>query len=144
MLTQIQLRQGNASEWTSENPTLASGEGGYELDTGLFKIGDGTTSWDSLNYLNNNWVEVAASGTYNVGRGEYIIINTAATVNLPSSPKINDYIKFAIGGDVTLNNATVSGSGQKITGSTDNFVVDINFGFGFVYTGVDYGWSLTT
>ena len=48
--TRIQVRRGTASSWTSTNPTLYAGEIGYETDSGRFKIGDGTTSWTSLDY----------------------------------------------------------------------------------------------
>lgn len=48
--TQLQVRRGTASQWTSTNPTLASGEFGYETDTGKFKIGNGSTAWTSLSY----------------------------------------------------------------------------------------------
>jgi hypothetical protein len=47
----IQLRQGFAADWTTENPTLASGEPGYEADTGQVKIGDGVTPWTGLPYF---------------------------------------------------------------------------------------------
>jgi hypothetical protein len=50
VVTQIQIRRGTASEWTSTNPTLASGEQGYETDTGKMKIGNGSTAWNSLSY----------------------------------------------------------------------------------------------
>ena len=50
MITRIQLRRGLASEWESENPTLAEGELGVEVDTGKFKIGNGTDPWDDLAY----------------------------------------------------------------------------------------------
>lgn len=46
----IQLRRDTAANWTSANPTLASGEFGYETDTGNFKIGDGSNAWTSLSY----------------------------------------------------------------------------------------------
>lgn len=46
--TRIQLRRGIASEWT--NQVLYAGEVGFETDTGKFKIGDGTTAWNSLDY----------------------------------------------------------------------------------------------
>lgn len=46
----IQLRRGNAATWTSVNPVLADGEEGIEQDTRKFKIGDGTTAWNSLSY----------------------------------------------------------------------------------------------
>jgi hypothetical protein len=45
----IQLRRGTGSEWSAQNPTLALGELGYETDTGNVKIGDGASSWNSLN-----------------------------------------------------------------------------------------------
>ena len=50
MAIQIQLRRGTATQWTSANPTLAAGEVGTETDTGRFKIGNGTTGWNSLPY----------------------------------------------------------------------------------------------
>jgi hypothetical protein len=50
VVTQIQLRRGTASQWTSSNPTLAAGEMGVETDTGLSKIGNGSTAWNSLSY----------------------------------------------------------------------------------------------
>ena len=51
MAVQIQLRRGTAAQWTSANPTLASGEVGFETDTNKEKIGDGTTAWNSLAYF---------------------------------------------------------------------------------------------
>ena len=48
--TLIQVRRGTASDWTTTNPTLASGEIGYETNTGKFKIGDGSVVWASLAY----------------------------------------------------------------------------------------------
>ena len=58
--TKIQVRRGLASLWTSTNPTLSAGEIGYETDTGLFKIGDGTTTWTSLSY---NAVKALTAGS---------------------------------------------------------------------------------
>ena len=50
MPTKIQLRRDTAADWTSNNPTLSEGEFGWESDTNRFKIGDGTTAWNSLSY----------------------------------------------------------------------------------------------
>jgi hypothetical protein len=50
MTVQIQLRRGLAASWTSANPTLAEGEIGVATDTGQFKIGNGSTAWNSLGY----------------------------------------------------------------------------------------------
>jgi hypothetical protein len=47
---QLQFRRGTAAQWTSANPTLASGEMGLETDTAKFKIGNGSSPWSSLSY----------------------------------------------------------------------------------------------
>lgn len=52
-MTTIQLRRGTAAQAASEDPTLASGEIGFETDSGRFKVGDGSTSWNSLPYAND-------------------------------------------------------------------------------------------
>jgi hypothetical protein len=50
MSVRIQFRRGTSSEWTAANPVLAEGEFALESDTRKFKIGDGTTDWNSLTY----------------------------------------------------------------------------------------------
>jgi len=45
MATKIQVRRDTSANWTSLNPTLSSGEIGYETNTGKFKIGNGSTLW---------------------------------------------------------------------------------------------------
>ena len=49
--TKLQLRNDTQANWTRVNPTLAKGEIGIEIDTNQFKIGDGTTPWNSLSYF---------------------------------------------------------------------------------------------
>ena len=44
----IRFRRGTAAQWASANPTLASGEPALETDTGVFKIGDGSSDYASL------------------------------------------------------------------------------------------------
>jgi len=51
-LTALQKqRRDTAANWTAENPTLLAGEIGVESDTGYWKIGNGSTAWNSLAYL---------------------------------------------------------------------------------------------
>ena len=61
MAVQIQMRRDTASNWTSNNPTLAAGEWGLETDTDKFKIGNGSTAWNALGYnsLPNNVLPLA-------------------------------------------------------------------------------------
>jgi hypothetical protein len=51
MAVQIQLRGDTAANWTSTNPTLSAREIGIETDTNKFKIGNGSTAWNSLAYF---------------------------------------------------------------------------------------------
>lgn len=50
----IQLRRDTAANWASINPVLLAGEAGYETDTGSFKIGNGSSTWQALPYASNN------------------------------------------------------------------------------------------
>lgn len=49
--TIFKFKRGTALAWKTINPVLAEAEPGYELDTGKLKIGDGSTSWNSLDYF---------------------------------------------------------------------------------------------
>lgn len=46
------LRNDLAATWASRNPILAKGEIGAEIDTGLLKMGDGSTAFNALAYIN--------------------------------------------------------------------------------------------
>ena len=50
MAVQIQMRRDTASNWETNDPTLAAGEWGLETDTLKFKIGTGSATWDNLAY----------------------------------------------------------------------------------------------
>lgn len=61
MANRIQIRRGTAAEATLSNPTLAQGEIGWETDTRKFKVGDGTTAWNSLGYEHREKTFVVAA-----------------------------------------------------------------------------------
>ncbi len=52
------MRNDTAANWASKNPVLTLGELGVETDTRKFKIGDGTTAYNSLKYGLGGNVEV--------------------------------------------------------------------------------------
>lgn len=89
VVTQFQFRRGTAAQWTSTNPTLASGEFGYETDTGKAKIGNGTTAWNSLSYAltgaNGTVTSITAgtglSGGTITGSGTIAIDSTVVTLS---------------------------------------------------------------
>jgi hypothetical protein len=87
VVTQIQVRRGTAAQWTSANPTLASGEWGFETDTGKVKIGNGSTVWTGLSYTGSATGTVTSitagtglSGGTITSTGTIAIDNTVATL----------------------------------------------------------------
>lgn len=51
--TTFQLRRGNAEVWAKNNPILAAGEPGFELDTGKLKIDNGNDTYNDLPYIDS-------------------------------------------------------------------------------------------
>ena len=49
----IQVRRGTATQWSTTNPTLAAGEIGLETDTLKFKVGNGSSAWNSISSYAN-------------------------------------------------------------------------------------------
>lgn len=50
LTTRIQLKHDVSTAWTSANLALLAGEFGWDSTENNFKIGDGTTGWNSINY----------------------------------------------------------------------------------------------
>jgi hypothetical protein len=65
MATRMQQRRGTASQWTTANPILNSGEIGFESDTNKFKIGDGANHWADLDYF-------VDEASLNTSLGDYV------------------------------------------------------------------------
>ena len=89
--TQIQLRGDSASNWTSANPVLADREIGLETDTKKLKIGNGSLSWNSLDYfvetpILTGGTNVNITNDYEINLDSNININTltATTVSVNS------------------------------------------------------------
>jgi len=127
MAVQIQIRNGTASAWTSANPTLAVGEMGAETDTGRFKIGTGSTAWNSLGYS----LGVASKGTYSGATQYYVndivLYNSSSYIcilasigNLPTNGTYwNLLVQAGAVSSVaqTFTGGIVSVAGSPITGS---------------------------
>ena len=67
----VQIRRDTVANWTNANPTLANGEQGYETDTKKMKVGDGSTSWTSLDYF--------AGGSSGAGGDACIVVAASDT-----------------------------------------------------------------
>ena len=51
--TTFQVKRGTAARWEELNPILNPGEPGFEMDTFKLKIGNGSTPWRELPYVND-------------------------------------------------------------------------------------------
>lgn len=51
IITRIILRRDLAANWVSAGTVLEEGEMGFEVDSRALKIGDGSTDWESLDYM---------------------------------------------------------------------------------------------
>lgn len=51
--TTFQVKRGTAARWEELNLILNPGEPGFEMDTFKLKIGDGSTPWKELPYVND-------------------------------------------------------------------------------------------
>lgn len=48
----IQIRRDTTANWASSNPVLAQGELGYDIDLNKWKVGNSTSNWSSLTFVN--------------------------------------------------------------------------------------------
>lgn len=58
----IEVREGTAAEWAAADPVLNRGEPGWESDTNVFKIGDGSTAWSGLPEIGGSGAPVGPAG----------------------------------------------------------------------------------
>lgn len=109
----IQLKRATASSWTSNNPVLYAGEIGLETDTNKFKIGDGTTAYNSLPYFNGNLTgsslnDLADVTITSAANGDFLRWNGTAWVNDAvnlSTDTIGSYVESLVAGTgVSLTN----------------------------------------
>lgn len=95
-------------------PTLSDGS----IDRDMF---DATLKRSVI----GQWVEVSSNAS--VGAGSNIILDTTSaeiTLTLPASPVLSDTVKIVDGaGNCSVNNCIINPNGNKIMGSTDNYVI---------------------
>ena len=101
-VTKIKFRRDTAANWSSKNPTPAAGEPCYETNTGKFKIGNGSTAYNSLPYIDGGSITVdSALSTTSTNPVQNKVITTELNNKLASNSA--NYIK------------SLSISGQTIT-----------------------------
>lgn len=108
MSVQIRLRRDTAARWASANPTLASGEMGVETDLEpvRFKIGDGTTAWNDLDYASRSGPALVVAAS-----------DASATVRAHA-----DYRCDGVADEVQINAAILASKTVHLSGGT--FYID--------------------
>lgn len=91
----IQNRRATRDQWTAENPILAAGEVGYEINTNKHKIGNGFATWSELRYFIDEAAVAALIAASDGGSGGGAPIDDAvvATDKTWSSQKSSDELK---------------------------------------------------
>lgn len=142
----IALRSGKATDWTTNNPVLLSGEIGYESDTGLLKIGDGVKAWKELSYFKGDVAGIESALTTFMKIADYKgsaegVVKSAD--KLQTARKING-VAFDGTGDITVSDntkipatekgkangvATLDGSGLIPSNQLPSYVDDVIEGY---------------
>jgi hypothetical protein len=65
----FQLRRDTAANWAFYNPVLLNGELGIETDTYWFKVGNGTSAWNSITTYNGLYGPSGSTGPTGAGGG---------------------------------------------------------------------------
>jgi len=128
MPTKIQLRRDTAADWASNNPTLSAGEFGWESDTNRFKIGTGSTAWNSLEYsdtlktlgdlgITGSTISAPSNGDLTLTTSGSGKVNISGAYTLPSSDGSANQVLQTNGSGV-LSFGTVSVGDFSFTGST--------------------------
>lgn len=98
-MTTIKLRRGLSTAFSTNNPVLAAGEPAFATDTGILKIGDGTTAYNSLpsigaspdlsNYVQKtDYASTSATGVVKVD-GSTVTIDANGVISAPGSTPSN-------------------------------------------------------
>ncbi len=112
-------RRDTASNWTSNNTVLLAGEFGYETDTGKLKIGDGSTAWQSLDYLPIPDTNRLLAGNLTVG-GNFTVNGTSTTIDTTTLTVEDKNIE--IGKVSSPSDTTADGGGITLKGATDKTI----------------------
>lgn len=86
-----------------------------------------------------------ASGTTTAAANDRIVCTSGGfTVNLPSSPTVNDTVQIVDAtGVFASSNVTVGRGGEKIQNLAEDLTLNINnTAITLVYTGATYGWLI--
>lgn len=113
---QMQQRRDTAAGWVSANPTLLSGELGFETDTYKYKLGDGSTAWNSLGYASSPDKLVE-------GNTEAEVVDTGSDGHFKVTTEGTERIRVGPAGQIGIAGANYGTSGQLLSSGGASGVV---------------------
>lgn len=114
-------RNDSAENWTTKNPVLLEGEMGIVRENGLIKVGDGTTAWNNLSYINDLSTVVANHYEGTAAEGETDTAVIARVLGDVVAEKDDTFIvKRTISGEKTSYTAYVY-DGEKWAAMDGNY-----------------------
>lgn len=118
------IKRGTSSQWTSANTLLADGQFGLETDSGRLKIGDGVSTWNSLNYFNGGGTGFAYYEDDQYDSGTKFTALSGVTTTIPNNAAFTDESQLPLG-----NGSFFDSSTGKITPNKagDSYIVRFNF-----------------
>ena len=127
-------RRDTAANWTAENPTLLAGELALETDTGYWKVGDGSTAWNSLAYITGLGAEIPVSRLAD-GTARQLLqtaangtdVEWASNIDVPGTLDVTGAATFdaavTIQGDLTVNGTTTTIDTQNLIVEDKNVII---------------------
>ena len=134
--TVIKLRRDTASNWTTADSVLGSGEPGLETDTGRVKFGDGATAWTALGYGDSNTVAAPITLTGSeIGFDEV----AAAKLEAPELTAVQNNTGSIVAKGAAVYVSGASGDNILITLSQADTEATSSKTFGLVYEEIPIG-----
>ena len=104
----MQQRRDTAAGWVSANSVLLNGELGFETDTYKYKLGDGSTVWNSLAYASSPDKLIE-------GNTEAEVVDTGSAGHFKVTPEGTERIRIGPAGQIGIAGANYGTSGQVLT-----------------------------
>ena len=112
--TLLQVRRGSSSDWSTANggngAVLGAGEIGLDTTIDRIKIGDGTTAWNSLEFLSIAFDDIHTAGGSGVSITKVTDSNSQVTgISLSANIVAGNNITLSnAGGQITINSTATS------------------------------------
>lgn len=137
--TKIIIRNDTEAKWKANDPVLSKGELAVSIDINKLKIGDGTTRWSALKYLNATADEVTTLSKDHEALKEKVdsLVQTGGEPNVLEKVKVNDVeltpidkavnvtiAKGTTDGSLSVNGTDVEVAGLKSAAYTESSAYD--------------------